>query len=135
AKLSYKDEQLFFQWTQDAVSNAATFGALANCSITMASGTESHTFAMRTPIEVPAIVLTLDKAMRSDIDIPNMPDAGSLKVEIVKIESSLPAKVQKQVLEAEKDVGGVMFGDKPADQVLLLAINTSLRRSLQVTVN
>src|SRR5690606_37631629 len=66
AKLSYKEDQLFFQWTQETVSNAATFDALANCSITMASGPESHTFAMRTPIEVPAIVLTLDKSMRSD---------------------------------------------------------------------
>lgn len=133
AKLELKDDQLMFNWTQDALTSPAALG-LSNCVLVMGSGTNQHRLSFRKPIEVAPLALNLEKPMKLEINIPNPPDPAAIRVEVIKADgTALPMMVEKGApIEAEKGTTALVFGN-PQEQVLLLKFDSLMKRDLTLT--
>ena len=136
AKLAFKDNQLTFQWTPEAIESPPIAAGLMNCVLQLASGPKTHRVALRKPVETSPIVLNLERpAIKVPLDIPTPPDWSAIKVEIVSVDSGVKSKTDKNLLNADKDTAVVMFGEKAEEQVTLLKIDTVVAQRRELTLN
>jgi hypothetical protein len=62
ANLSVKDNNLQFQWTDEAVKQAPAARQLCNCALDLTAGAAQHNVALRTPELGAPLVVEIDKA-------------------------------------------------------------------------
>lgn len=124
AILSAKDNELQFQWTEDAVKQLASAKQLVNCALIL--GKAKHIAALRTPIKGQPLVFDLDKAGATvKWNLRDLPVAKQVFVEVTKTEG-----FTRQRLEPKTPVNvgeSVVVGTGPSDKSvpLLLKLNTS----------
>jgi hypothetical protein len=100
-----------------------------NCALELTHGPKAHALALRKPLEASALGMNFEKpASRAEATIPYPPEIASIKVEILKIESPIPGKADKMQLAAEKDTAAITLGEKAEDQLLLVRLDTAMKK-------
>ncbi|HZL89400.1 MAG TPA: serine/threonine-protein kinase [Pirellulaceae bacterium] len=120
ASLALKDDQLVFQWAEEATrQQSAPF--LCNCALSLSAGTALHQVALRKPITAEPLAAQVDKGVFSETwNIESPPPGKQVTVEIGPLEGGAAKhKVDpKFELEAFKDTTYLMAGH--ADDALIL---------------
>lgn len=119
AKLSLQNDQLNFQWTDDATKQLTAAPYLCNCALMMSAGMGSHVLALRQPITGDPLTIDLEKAMSAKFKIDYPPNPKQIVIQLGPPEGPFPKfKFEKSELTAKND--NTMFMTGPGDDVMLL---------------
>lgn len=126
AKISGKNDKLFFQWTPEGAKTAGAAN-FCNCALEISAGSGKHQVVLRQPVvlEEP-LLIGIDKvAQPLKINLDAAPDPKDLIVEIVSMEGVGGAtKIDKNQLDASKDYTFVWAGATPASMPLGIKVDT-----------
>ena len=131
AKLGIADDQLNFQWTDEATKLLTSAPYLCNCVLTMSAGTGSHQLALRQPVTAEPMKVDLDKPMSAKYTIDYPPNPKQIVIQLAPPEGKFTKfKFEKPELTAKKDSTVFMTG--PADETMLLHfwLNCSMSNKL-----
>jgi serine/threonine protein kinase len=119
ARLAIQDDQLNFQWTDEAKKQLPSAPYLCNCVLTMNAGSGHHQMALRQPQSGEPMKVDLDKTMSAKYTIEYPPNPKQIVIQLGPPEGKIPKfKFEKPELTAKKDTTVFMLG--PADDVMLL---------------
>ena len=129
AKLAIQNDQLNFQWTDDAAKQLTSAPYLCNCVLTMKAGTGSHQVALRQPVTGAPMKVDLDKPMSAKFTIAYPPNPKQIVIQLGPPEGKFPAfmKFEKPELTAKKDTTVFMAG--PSEEVKLLHVRFDSKMS------
>ncbi|MBM3998827.1 MAG: hypothetical protein FJ297_04660 [Planctomycetes bacterium] len=128
--------QFTFEWL-DAARDDELAGMLENCFLRLRVGAESRQVGLRRTIRVPALVLNLDRgATAGKWEIPNGPDPAACRFEVLSLEGPFPPHVLDPSGSIEADGGKqwVYLGANAPERVIVLRVESGLRRTLAVNV-
>lgn len=119
ATLALQNDQLNFQWTDDATKQLTAAPYLCNCALTMSAGMGSHVLALRQPITGEPLKIDLEKPMSAKFKIDYPPNPKQIVIQLGPPEGPFPKfKFEKQELTAKTD--NTMFMTGPGDDVMLM---------------
>ncbi|MFN0018146.1 MAG: protein kinase domain-containing protein, partial [Pirellulaceae bacterium] len=119
AKLSLQNDQLNFQWTDDATKQLNAAPYLCNCVLTMSAGSGAHALALRQPLTGEAMKIDLEKPMMAKFNVDYPPNPKQIVIQLGPPEGKFPKfKFEKAELTAKND--NTMFSTGPGDEVHLL---------------
>lgn len=129
AKLGIADDQLNFQWTEEATRPMSPAPYLRNCVIGMSAGSGSHQMALRQPLTAEPMKVDLDRPMSAKFTIEYPPNPKQIVVHLGPPEGKFPAfmKFEKPELTAKKDTTVFMTG--PSDEAKLLHVRFDSKMS------
>jgi hypothetical protein len=132
AHLAVNDQhQLTFQWQPEAASSALA-PYLKNCAFSMNCAGESHVVTMREATQEEGMAVDFEKSVsKEDWLIELCPEPESVRIEILGIEGAKCTVEPAPVLKANRAEALVRIED--GGNMLTLRLETSLRRTLQVT--
>lgn len=126
AKISGKNEKLYFQWTPEGAKTAGAAN-FCNCALDISAGSGKHQVVLRQPVVLESpLLLGIDKvAQPLKINLDAAPDPKDLIVELVSMEGVGGAtKIDKNQLDASKDYTFVWAGTTPASMPLGIKVDT-----------
>ena len=119
AKLSLQNDQLNFQWTDDATKNLNAAPYLCNCVLSMSAGMGSHVLALRQVVTGEPLKIDLEKPMTTKFKIDYPPNPKQIVIQLGPPEGSFPKfKFEKPELTAKND--NTMFMTGPGEDIMLL---------------
>jgi eukaryotic-like serine/threonine-protein kinase len=119
AKVGIADDQLNFQWMEEATRPMSPAPYLRNCVLGMSAGSGSHQMALRQPLTAEPMKVDLDKAMLAKYTIDYPPNPKQIVIQLSPPEGKFPKyKFEKPELTAKKD--STMFTTGPNDETMLL---------------
>ena len=137
ARLSLKDQQLTFEWTSEAAGEKSA-EYLRNCQLSLSAESANHVLGLRKPMELAPLAIDLNKpATKEEWRIDAAPDPESIEVQITSVGGPFPGAATfdpPQPLPAARGSQRVLFGEKPEENGVYLVVQTSMRRSLEITV-
>ena len=83
------------------------------------------------------MLLSLDKTgVKAKFEFPYPPDPDKIRVEVANLQKPFPkfTKEPEQAVKASKGTQWIRLGEKPEDQTILLKVDISMRRTLDVSV-
>lgn len=83
AKLHREPDKLTFEWTPEAAREPSA-PSLANCLLQLSAASDEHYLQLRTPVEVEAVTIDLEKGSKWHAVIENLP--ASTEVELVGLD-------------------------------------------------
>ncbi len=135
ARFTLSDQdQLMFQWAANANKDVANY--LRNCLLNITIGSKSKEVALREPVIIEPLALTLDKAItREQFDLEWVPDPDQVQIQITGLEGAFPKHTltPPPALKAAKGELTIPFGDPP-NHIFSLQIRSTLTRKLGLTV-
>jgi DNA segregation ATPase FtsK/SpoIIIE-like protein len=131
ARLSLDEQDnLTFQWTPESLEQRAA-NYLRNCMLNIQIGNDLKDVALREPAMVEPITVSVSKPnpRPPQIELPYPPADEQLQFEITSLEGPFPNHTfePQSTIKAERDQMRILFGDPPA-QLLLVQVQTSLSR-------
>ncbi len=119
AKLALQNDQLNFQWTDEAAKQLTSAPYLCNCVLTMSAGTGSHQLVLRQPLTGEAMKMDFEKPMSARFTIDYPPNAKQIIIQLGPPEGKFAKfKFENPEMTAKKDTNMFMTG--PGDDVMLL---------------
>ncbi|MGI8978602.1 MAG: protein kinase domain-containing protein [Pirellulaceae bacterium] len=119
AKLAIQNDQLNFQWTDEATKHVTSAPYLCNCVLTMKAGTGSHQLALRQPVVGAPMKVDLDKPMSARYTIEYPPNPKQIVIVLGPPEGKFPKfKFERPELTAKKD--NTIFRTGTEDGAMLL---------------
>ena len=135
AKMSLKEDQLVFQWVEEATKlQAAPF--LSNCVLALTAGTGTHQVALRKPVVVEPLAVQVDKgAVNETWNLESPPPGKQITVEFSLAGGAPKFKIDpKTELEAFKDATYLMAGNTDDALILGFKIDVSMpAKALKIT--
>jgi hypothetical protein len=133
AHLSLGDNsQLSFQWMSEAKTQPLS-AHLGNCALSFSCRGESHIALLRQPTSVGGMTVDLKKpVLKDDWDIDMPPDSSAIRVEITGVQGAKCTVEPAPTIDADKGEAWVRVEE--GGGLLSLQVETSLKRSLQVTL-
>lgn len=126
------NSQLSFQWQPEAKTQSLA-GHLSNCALMFSCRGESHVALLRQPTRVEGMAVDLEKSsVREDWNIDLPPDPSAIRVEITGVQGGKYTVEPAPTINADKGEAWVRLED--GGGLLSLHVETSLKRSLQVTL-
>jgi hypothetical protein len=137
ATLAVEQQKLMFQWTGEALKQAATAQQLANCALELTSEKHQHLVALRLPVLGEPLTVEIDKAgANAKWLMGNLPAAKSTFLEVTRAEGFKPAKLEPKepINPGTSAIILVWLGPKDKPPPLALKL-TSTANARGVTVN
>ncbi|MCA9222460.1 MAG: protein kinase, partial [Planctomycetales bacterium] len=129
ATMSLRDNKLLFVWTDAGIAEPAA-PQLMNCRIHMDLNQFAHDLNLRSTTPVEPVAFNLQKSRMSErVNLDTMPDPEYMKVEILGLDGPFPmfTKDPDQPMSATNGTQTLLFGEKPADQLLSVKIDSSVK--------
>jgi serine/threonine-protein kinase len=124
AAVSLKNDELLFQWTEDAATQALIARQLMNCALTI--GNSKQIVALRTPQKGQPLVIDIEKPSATvKWSIPNLPLAKQIFLEVTRTEGFPKLRQEPKGPTTVGDT--VTIGTGPSDRSipLFFKLNTS----------
>jgi serine/threonine protein kinase len=127
ATMSLKEDQLVFQWAEEATKQQAA-PYLCNCLLSLSAGTGTHQVALRKPVVVEPLAAQVEKPFNESWNLESPPPGKQITVEIGPLEGGAPKhKVDpKTELEAFKDTTYLLAGNTDDALILGFKIDVSM---------
>jgi serine/threonine protein kinase len=134
AALSVKDGKLMFQWTDEAIKQAALASHLSNCALELTSDKSRHVVALRTAVQGQPLIVDIEKPnIGVKWNIADVPIPKQLQIEITSLEGMKQAKQEPKDAIAAGEQFTVWTGPTEKSQPLGLKLTTSATaRSVEI---
>lgn len=106
AKIHREPDKLTFEWTPEAANQQGAVN-LCNCLLQLNAEKEEHFLALRTPVEVDAETINLEKSTKWTANIENLP--GDVKVELIGLDPAAFPNPEFRTETTGKIKGEVMW--------------------------
>ncbi len=132
AHLTLNDEfELQFRW-MPAAQNDSAAAHLMNCVLAMTCRGQTHTLALRQPVQATGLDVNLKEAVnRHAIKLANAPDPDRIRLEIKDVRGSGFAVEPHRVLPVERSEAWIKLDE--GGGMLSLRLEVDMRRDLQLT--
>jgi hypothetical protein len=115
---------LLFEWTDEALKQAAVAKQLCNCTVVLSAGDLRHSVALREPVLGSPLVLDIEKPGTTRLPIGDLPIGKQLFLEVTRVEGPKDAQVEpEQVAVGEELI--IWLGDEPKSLPLAVKLDTS----------
>lgn len=112
ARLGLQNDELTFQWTDEATRQLSSAPYFCNCILSLTSGKYTHQLALRQPLRMEPMLVDFEKPMSARCRLEYPPSTARIVVQLEPPEGRFPKyKFDKPELAARNDNTVLMVGD------------------------
>jgi hypothetical protein len=124
ATLTGAADSVSFQWTEEAVKQAAVAKQLCNCTVELTAGGAKHALGLRTPVMGSPLIVDVEKPVSTKLTIGDLPIGKQVFVEVTRVEGIKDTQVEPKQVATGEEIW-VWLGDAPKSFPLAAKLATS----------